>query len=183
MHGFRALAVLVFLRGLSLLGGEVVGFSFGDLRLAAAIDPLSFDIRQTQIEVLFKLRRLEEATWVARAARDASPGDSQAQAAYAAALVMYVTHEKTDPLTPMGAALEAERAIKMDPASAASVERLMFLLAAQGRDLDYFQRLGGRRATLLGSPTLKMKCRLCGRHWMAHRKGSKEKSDASSNSK
>lgn len=163
----RALSLLVFLRAASLTGGEILA-SRGDLRAAQDVDPVSFDIRQAQVEVLLRLWRLKEAVLVAEAARDLFPGNPQAQAAYATALVVRATHED-DPFAIPHTLEQSLLAIDRDPASVAAIDRLMFLLAARGLDLGLFQTLGVRRAQISGLPGVEMKCRLCGRHWLEHR--------------
>lgn len=166
----RALSLLVFLRALSLIGGEILA-SGGDLRAAQDVDPVSFDIRQAQVEVLLRMKHLEEAVLVSRDAWVLFRGNAQAQAAYATALVMYTTHEDDEgsPFTVRDALEQSLVAIDRDPSSVAAIDRLMFLLAARGMDLDLFQTLGVHRAKVSGLPGVEMKCRLCGRHWLEHR--------------
>lgn len=165
IYACRILSLIVLIRALSLMGGEIDAGLTGDLRSAQDTDPVSFDVRQAQTEILLRLGRLEEAVLVSRSARDLFPGSAEAQAAHATALVMKVTHEGGDTGDARAA---AEKALAMDPASIRNMERLMFLCAARRQNLQDFRALGLRRATLNRGAALDMTCRLCGRHWLHH---------------
>lgn len=174
----RALSLIVLLRALSLAGGEVAK-ALGYLDTAETIDPISFDIREVQVEALMLMGRRDEAVLAARDARRFFPGLFQAQSAYATALAMHTLHGYPEFMA--ATKREARAALEKDPAGWAAVERLMFLLAAEGAPsgLDEFRRLGVYRLRINGGVGLVMRCRLCGRHWMAHRL----KSALSSNSR
>lgn len=172
----RALSLVVFLRAASLISGELSAMLEGDLRAAQDVDPLSFEVRQAQVEVLLQVRRLEEAVLVARAAKDLFPGNFQAWSTYAVAETMLATHGGADFDRAIGVAREAWR---RDPASTRAIQQIMFLLSAQGENLAEFKALGMHRAQISGYSALNMTCRLCDRHWLAHR----QKSAPSSNPK
>ena len=173
----RILSLVVLLRALSLLGGEVIAAD-GDLAGAQAVDPVSFYVRQAQVEVLLRISRgadtfrMDEAVLVARATWRLFPGNVEAQSAYATALAMRVLHG-----APAGPDLAAEAwaaagdSMDRDPASSNAIDRMMFLLAADRQDLGYFQRLGVRRAQLTGEKAgVDMRCRLCEKGWLEHRR-------------
>lgn len=175
----RAVSLVVLLRALSLMGGELMS-GYGDLDMAESLDPLSFNVRETKIEVLMLTGRREEAVIVARDARSLFPGYFQAQSAYATALAMHTLHGKPEYLA--ATKREARKALERDPAGITSIDRLMFLLAAGGDDtgLEEFRRLGVYRAEISRTAGVAMRCRLCGRHWLQHRQIPRAKSVPSS---
>ena len=162
----RLVAALVLLRTLQILGGEILA-SHGALAEAGWVDPLSFDVRSNQVEVLLHMKppRLKEAALLARDAAALYPGYIQARAMLATVLVLGEMHGKA-----VGAREAAEEALLADPQSVFALERLMMLLAYRRRpgDMALFRELGIRRARLTREG-LRMKCPLCGRHWLAHR--------------
>lgn len=142
---------------------------------AGRINPFSFNVRLDQIESLYAGFRktherhyLSEIVMIARDLSELFPGNAQAQAIYADALIYARTHGAGS-YPPF---VEAAAAVDMDPLSVAAIEANMFLLASARHDLPLFKSLGMRRARLTSEP-LTMKCKLCGRQWLEHKEKSK----------
>lgn len=154
-------------------GQAAIGMNL--ISTAGRINPLSFNVRIDQIESLYTgFRKTHERTYLAEIvliARDLAklyPGNAQAQAIYANALLYARTHGAGS-YPPF---IEADSAVAMDPLSVEAIEAEMFLLASARHDLPLFKSLGMRRARLTSEPLI-MKCKLCGRPWLEHKEKSK----------
>lgn len=146
----------------------------GDMRLmslAMSLNPWSFEVRLDEIESLWDGYRqernpmyLHEAVLIGRSLTQDYPSNTLAWSVYSSALIFEVTHGGAG--TPER---EAIHAATLDPISVPTLERAMFLLAARREDYETFKALGIARSRLTREP-LRMKCELCGRPWMEHRK-------------
>jgi hypothetical protein len=139
------------------------------MRLAARLNPLSFEVRLDEIESLWdgyrqgrKPEYLHEAVLIARSLTQDFPGNTLAWSVYSSALIFEATHGGAG--TPEA---EAIHAVTLDPISVPNLERAMFLLAARREDYETFKALGIQRSRLTREP-LSMRCELCGRAWLDH---------------
>ncbi len=140
------------------------------MRLAARLNPWSFEVRLDEIESLWdgyrqerKPEYLHEAVLISRSLVKDFPGNTLAWSVYSSALIFEATHGGSG--VPER---EAIHAITLDPISVTTIERGMFLLAAKREDYETFKALGIQRSRLVRKP-LSMKCELCGKGWMEHR--------------
>ena len=139
---------------------------------ASRVNPLNFSVRLDQIESLYtgfrqtgNLAYLREAVVIARSLTENYPGNAQGWDIYSTALIHEFVHCGSD-YYPLG---EAAKASNMDPISVSSAENMMFLLAASRGDYELFKTIGKKRSRLTQAP-LRMRCELCGRPWLDHRR-------------
>ena len=140
------------------------------MRLAARLNPWSFETRLDEIESLWdgyrqerKPEYLHEAVLIARSLVQDFPGNTLVWSVYSSALIFEATHG--------GAGMpemEAIHAVTLDPISVTTIERAMFLLTAKRTDYETFKKLGIARSRLTREP-LRMTCELCGRPWLEHK--------------
>ena len=150
-------------------GEALIGMNL--MRAAERVNPFSVSVRLDQIESLFTgyrktrdARYLHEAVLISRGILKNYPGNVQANALYATALVLEATHGGSGyPLT------EALWAAKVDPISVDAIDVAIFLISAKRHDSDYhtFKWLGAKRAALTHA-RMPMRCVLCGKHWLNH---------------
>lgn len=140
------------------------------MRLAARLNPYSFEVRLDEIESLWdgyrqesKPEYLHEAVLIARSLVNDFPGNTLGWSVYSSALIFEATHGGAVVPEP-----EAIHAVTLDPISVTTLERAMFLLAAKRTDYETFKALGIARSRLTREPLL-MRCELCGRKWMEHK--------------
>ncbi len=140
------------------------------MRLAARLNPWSFEVRLDEIESLWdgyrqerKSEYLHEAVLIARSLTKDFPDNTLGWSVYSSALIFEATHGGNG-----FPEIEAMYAIALDPISVTTLERGMFLLAARREDYETFKALGIARSRLTREPLL-MKCELCGRPWMNHK--------------
>ncbi len=140
------------------------------MRLAARLNPYSFEVRLDEIESLWdgyrqerKPEYLHEAVLIAHSLVKDFPGNTLGWSVYSSALIFEATHGGAG--TPEA---EAVHAVTLDPISVTTLERAMFLLAARREDYETFKALGVARSRLTREP-LRMVCELCGRPWLDHR--------------
>ena len=140
------------------------------MRLAARLNPYSFEVRLDEIESLWdgyrqerKPEYLHEAGLIAHSLVIDFPGNALGWSVYSSALIFEATHGGAG--TPEA---EAIHAVTLDPISVPNLERAMFLLAARREDYETFKALGIQRSRLTREPLL-MKCELCGKPWMEHK--------------
>ena len=167
-------ALLAILAGLGLASDITRSVALrGDMRLmrlAARLNPYSFETRLDEIESLWdgyrqerKPEYLHEAVLIAHSLVKDFPGNTLAWSVYSSALIFEATHGGAG--TPEA---EAIHAVTLDPISVPNLERAMFLLAARREDYETFKALGVARSRLTREP-LRMTCELCNRPWMEHR--------------
>ena len=139
------------------------------LNLAGRLNPKSMTVRMDQVESLMDAYRssmeqkyLDEAVYIAKSIVSDYRGNAQAYMVLSTVMVMDYVHTKR--LFP-GAA--AEEAIRRDSISIPAIENQMFALTVARQDNAEFKRLGIKRAALTDRP-LRMRCGLCGRHWLRH---------------
>lgn len=142
------------------------------MRLAARLNPWSFEVRLDEIESLWngyrqerKTEYLHEAVMIARSLVKDFPSNTLGWSVYSSALIFASTHGGYGGL----GKTEAIHAIALDPISVTTLERGMFLLAARREDYETFKKLGIARSRLTREP-LRMVCELCQRPWLEHRK-------------
>ena len=140
------------------------------MRLAARLNPFSFEVRLDEIESLWdgyrqerKTEYLHEAVLIGHSLVKDFPGNTLAWSVYSSALIFEATHGGAG--TPEA---EAIHAVTLDPISGPTLERAMFLLAARREDYETFKALGVARSRLTREP-LRMVCELCGRPWLEHK--------------
>ncbi len=140
------------------------------MRLAARLNPYSFEVRLDEIESLWngyrqerKPEYLHEAVLIGRSLVEDFPDDTLAWSVYSSARIFVATHGGFVVPEP-----EAIHAVTLDPISVTTLERAMFLLAAKRTDYETFKALGIARSRLTREPLL-MRCELCGRKWMEHK--------------
>ena len=120
------------------------------MRLAARLNPYSFEVRLDEIESLWdgyrqerKPEYLHEAVLISRSLVEDFPGNTLAWSVYSSALIFEATHGGVG----MPEA-EAVHAVTLDPISVPNLERAMFLLAARRDDYETFKALGIARSRL-----------------------------------
>lgn len=140
------------------------------IRLAATLNPYSFEVRLDEIESLWdgyskerKLLYLHETVLISRSLVTDYPGNTLGWSVYSSALIFEATHGGNG--FPIDAALTA---ISLDPISVTTAERAMFLLAAKRKKYETFKSVGIARSRLTREP-LRMACELDGKSWMEHR--------------
>ncbi len=168
-------ALLALLAGLGLASDITrTAALHGDMRLmrlAARLNPLSFEVRLDEIESLWdgyrqerKTEYLHEAVLISRSLTKDFPDNTLGWSVYSSALIFEATHGGNG-----FPEIEAMYAISIDPISVTTLERGMFLLAARREDYETFKKLGIARSRLTREP-LRMVCELCQRPWLEHRK-------------
>lgn len=165
------IAAADIIRGSALAHWQVGQASIGMnlLKASERVNPFSLDVRLDQIESLFtgfrqthNTQYLTEAALIAGGMVRDYPGNVQARAVHASALIFEATHGGNGfPL------IEALVATRKDPLSVVAIERAMFLISAKRRDYDIFKILGVKRGGLT-TERATMRCELCGRHWLKH---------------
>jgi hypothetical protein len=147
-----------------------VASGMDSMRLAARLNPFSFEVRLDEIESLWegyrqesKLEYLHEAVLISRSLTKDFPGNTLAWSVYSSALIFEATHGGS--AAPIDEALHA---VRLDPISVTTAERAMFLMAAKRVDYGEFKQLGIARSRLTREP-LRMVCELCGKKWMDHK--------------
>ena len=140
------------------------------MRLAARLNPWSFEVRLDEIESLWdgyrqqrKPEYLHEAVLIARSLTQDYPGNTLGWSVYSSALIFEATHGGSG--VPIDEALHA---VRLDPISVTTLERAMFLMAAKRADYGEFKQLGIARSRLTREP-LRMVCELCDKPWMNHK--------------
>lgn len=139
--------------------------------LAETINPYSADVHLDEIESLFEGYRslrdpkfLREAVLIGGKISRDYPGSAQALSLKSLTLIMEAVHGAGRfPLN------EAEAAVIANPLSVTEIERLMFLLSYHGFDYGRFKELGIARGRLTRRG-LSMRCDLCGKHWLDHKR-------------
>ena len=115
------------------------------MRLAARLNPLSFEVRLDETESLFEGYRqernpayLHEAALIGRSLVKDFPGNTLGWAVYSSALIFEATHGGSGMPEP-----EAIHAVALDPVSVPTIERAMFLLSARREDYEAFKTFMG----------------------------------------